>query len=551
MAGDGHSKRKVDDWFTGNAESVPEISPDTHECISEAADAGVANPSGAGESSKPKKKGQRRNRHKPANSPGWPTKAATTKVHEVALDFFQQYSTTQLNVAYIKQGMVGIDKLRRHLDGLFWAAMREDEWDEERKKEDFERWLDEQVQTCIFNLGHVAEKLMGIRREIEPNPKLRDVHQKVFWWHDAVKGFAKQGLHGAPWWQKSREFAFGQGAAGGVVFLEKGVVVVPLSGSSVRGGNGRVRRVTLQNSRHIPSHMELAGKLPLDIGNLKRAREKLSIEALVCPCTHPGVIKFFALNDTTMECYAQWWNGGTLKDMFEVDHDYREPDEIGDIGYDPNPQTLQKRKRLMAYRRNRTELAWALVCIVDAVQQDRVLHNDITPSNILLHFPDESGLIVWIGICDWGMGSRIKEETPSLYPHRSISELENSKASRWYVAPEMHYLVGEHGSDLSPSRVRKPCYNIHTDGYSVGKIAQRIWKEDRKNVRMIPDNNAAMYFDRILKELCAPKSKDRRSVTHAVRSLEGNPTFWAPPQCCYRETRKEQDILAKQKEIEE
>lgn len=116
-----------------------------------------------------------------------------------------------------------------------------------------------------------------------------------------------------------------------------------MSNSSVRGENGRVRRVKLQNSRYIPETIELAGKLPLDIGNLKRAMEKLLIEALVCPCTHHGVIKFFAIHDTTMECYPQWWNGGMLKDMWESNKKYADLDEVGDLGYGPNQYTMQER----------------------------------------------------------------------------------------------------------------------------------------------------------------------------------------------------------------
>lgn len=65
---------------------------------------------------------------------------------------------------------------------------------------------------------------------------------------------------------------------------------------------------------------------------------------------------------------------------------------------------------------------------------------------------------------------------------------------------------------------------------------------------MIPDNAAAIYFDKPLKELYKEKSSKHRSPTHAVRSLEGNPTYRTPLLCCYHETRKEQDIMAKQKE---
>ena len=70
----------------------------------------------------------------------------------------------------------------------------------------------------------------------------------------------------------------------------------------------------------------------------------------------------------TMECYSQWWNGGTLGAMFILDEKNRDPKKIGEVAYHATPQTMQEAKRLIAYKCKRTELAWALICIVDAVQ---------------------------------------------------------------------------------------------------------------------------------------------------------------------------------------
>ena len=146
--------------------------------------------------------------------------------------------------------------------------------------------------------------------------------------------------------------------------------------------------------------MELVGKTTLYEDQLKKSQEKLSIVALVCPCEHLGVINFFVINDMTMECYSQWWNGGTLGAMFTLDHRNQDPDEMGELAYNATPLTMQQAKQFMAYRRNRTELAWALICIVDAVQESLVLHNDITLKNIMLHFLNDDGQTVWIGLCD-------------------------------------------------------------------------------------------------------------------------------------------------------
>jgi Protein kinase domain len=543
MAGRDFSKRKIDEWFTGVGEAQnPEVSPESTDCVSEAVVAEGGNAVATGESSKGKKK--QRKKRKAANAENWPSKVATRKLHEVALDFLELYSISQLNTTYISRGAQGVDAIKAKFHHMFWTTMSGDEWLEDRSKESFGRWLDAQVQTCIFNLAQVAEKIKGFQRSVAPRQQaLNLLHKKVYWWHDAMRPLSSHNVRSAPWFQRSQNLAFGQVAAGGVVFLDRGVVVVPLSGHTKQGGNGRVRKVCLQNSKHIPEKMELAGKSALHIDQLKKAREKLSIEALVCPCDHPGVIKFFAINDMTMECYSQWWNGGTLGAMFTLDEKNRDPDEIGELAYHATPQTMEEVKRLMAYRRKRTELAWALICIVDAVQQCSVLHNDITPENIMLHFPNDDGRTVWIGLCDWGMGSRINEETPSLYQFNCPRKLKATQAKRWWVAPELMYFTGETGTSSSPSRmVRPPCVSIHTDGFSIGKLAMKVWKKDRGNVEMIPDHTTFGTFQATLGDLCKVEPLQRRSVTHAVQRLSGAPTFWTPPVDCYREARKEQEL---------
>jgi hypothetical protein len=48
------------------------------------------------------------------------------------------------------------------------------------------------------------------------------------------------------------------------------------------------------------------------------------------------------------------------------------------------------------------ELTLALLNIMNAVYVVGHLYNDISPDNIMFHFPkDESR--VYIGVCDWGM----------------------------------------------------------------------------------------------------------------------------------------------------
>jgi hypothetical protein len=62
---------------------------------------------------------------------------------------------------------------------------------------------------------------------------------------------------------------------------------------------------------NIPSDIDFAGKLPKANDDFAQ-RNEWPLEALACPISHAGVIKFWALHPNTMEAYMLWWNGGSL-----------------------------------------------------------------------------------------------------------------------------------------------------------------------------------------------------------------------------------------------
>ena len=73
---------------------------------------------------------------------------------------------------------------------------------------------------------------------------------------------------------------------------------------------------------------------------------------------------------------------------------------------------------LVKYRKHRAYLAWALMCIVDVVHKQDVLHNDLNSNNVMLHFPKDRPRAIFIGICDWGMVTWIQEEARPIMGRR-------------------------------------------------------------------------------------------------------------------------------------
>lgn len=58
---------------------------------------------------------------------------------------------------------------------------------------------------------------------------------------------------------------------------------------------------------------------------------------------------------------------------------------------------------ILVYQENRRKLAWTLLRIMNHMHMVKLIHNDIGPINVLLHFPPEHRESISIGICDLRM----------------------------------------------------------------------------------------------------------------------------------------------------
>ena len=55
-------------------------------------------------------------------------------------------------------------------------------------------------------------------------------------------------------------------------------------------------------------------------------------------------------------------------------------------------------------------LALSLLVIVATCHDEGFVHNDLSPSNVLLHFDPWKQNVVYIGVCDWGLSGRVVEK---------------------------------------------------------------------------------------------------------------------------------------------
>jgi serine/threonine protein kinase len=132
--------------------------------------------------------------------------------------------------------------------------------------------------------------------------------------------------------------------------------------------------------------------------------------------------------------------------MFALDNKYGENIFVQVVYENTSDKELHRARLLHWFRNKQTGLAWALKYIMDELHKSPNLHNDISPGNILLHFPKEESQ-VYIGICNWGMATKSMEPMKSLYTFTDERSKTVELARRWWVDPRVAY-VHKLGEDV-------------------------------------------------------------------------------------------------------
>jgi len=133
----------------------------------------------------------------------------------------------------------------------------------------------------------------------------------------------------------------------------------------------------------------------------------------------------------------------------------------------------EKRKELNLFQRHKAKLAWTLVYVANLIHKSSMLHNDLSPMNIMLHYPNYSNEIINIGICDSRISSRFDENAPSHYGKSTKAKMDHYKRGTWWVALELFYIFGHKDSDTSiPIRQQHYKYTEKSYSYSIEKLTK-------------------------------------------------------------------------------
>lgn len=454
------------------------------------------------------------------------------------MEWFSKHSMVYLEKKYLNDGMKGIELVKNDLMRVLTEGMAGDEFEEVRAMSELGAWMEAQAVEAIYNpcvtydAVHPGEGSSGGRRS--------EFYEKLENWKRGVlsaKGTAARTL--PAYLDKQMADNIATQGRHGVIWLPRNVEIKAFNKEIFQGTYGVVRRVTIHGASFIPSWIEWAGKTMKATNTLENRKER-SVEALACPVDHPGIIKLQYLHMKTYESYSLWWNGGSVNHMRMYDHTIPDVHESRILQL-PGPD-FDSRKRLVVYRKHRAYLAWALMCIVDVVHKHDVLHNDLNPNNVMLHFPTDREDTVFIGVCDWGMASWGDEDAPSNYGTESVDEMNKHRAKYPCAGPELFHVRGQRGTSTSPMRMaRKHRHSFLSESFSVGALARKIYQRDSTSTLFQSNrdpNGLKMRFEVALDALTKTNPAERSTVTHEVNILKSPPYNMVNPTMCFRDTAK-------------
>jgi serine/threonine protein kinase len=115
-----------------------------------------------------------------------------------------------------------------------------------------------------------------------------------------------------------------------------------------------------------------------------------------------------------MEAYTLYWKGQILREMLDYNTKYS-PIIDNCTSLRQSKLDMEGQTQLVTFKQNCVKLAWAFIDIMNAVHHCKILHNDLSKDNIMLHFLIDKPDVVYIKVCDWGVAKHLQEVMPSLY----------------------------------------------------------------------------------------------------------------------------------------
>ena len=224
------------------------------------------------------------------------TNEARDHCRRMVLYWFESHRWEYLESKHLNNGERCIDAMKEDLKLLLLAAMDGDEFAEDRRKPNYQDWIESQVTEAFYNSMVAYVAIFGPgggSNDGSGKPELMQLMEK---WRDGIALIKPKGRNSLPGFvEKDLTAKIAMESRQGVVWLPRSAVIVPQDENVFESTFGKVWKVTIRGAASIPEWIEFAGKT-MKVEKNKENRLQRSTEALACPVDHPGVIKLLYLN---------------------------------------------------------------------------------------------------------------------------------------------------------------------------------------------------------------------------------------------------------------
>jgi hypothetical protein len=161
----------------------------------------------------------------------------------------------------------------------------------------------------------------------------------------------------------------------------------------MEGGYGTIQKCFIENDPAIPKYWVFAAKTQK--GDTVATRTiRFNTKAMALRTAHEGCIKWIAIHPTKSEGYSLWWNGGTIREMMRDEERYNRESVHITLqatslidSRDDYQKKLDVARHVEVFRKKRHELAWTFLNTMNNIHHCHTLHNNMSPNNVMLHFP--------------------------------------------------------------------------------------------------------------------------------------------------------------------
>jgi hypothetical protein len=162
-------------------------------------------------------------------------------------------SFTNLNRNYLVLGAnVGKEAFIGRMRRLFEDGIFGEEWDEEKRKAGYSKWMEDKLVDALHNIQPVLDRYRRVQAVPLNNEELAAFWNKVDHFYDIMKSWSKKSQKSSAIWQQGT--ATEMMLQGGRLIHFNDKVKVLYQGKKMEGGYGTIQKYFIENDPAIPKH---------------------------------------------------------------------------------------------------------------------------------------------------------------------------------------------------------------------------------------------------------------------------------------------------------